>query len=101
MNDDKLHIGLNRRSHPSAKRSDAVELYCILPSMFERKDVFGVKKVLERGGGASDIPELLVISIIEFLFLLVDEYFAEDATAAQVSKAIHHHCCCSGGEIIS
>ena len=44
MNDDKLHIGLNRRSHPSAKRSDAVELYCILPSMFERKDVSGVKK---------------------------------------------------------
>ena len=69
--------------------------------MFERKDVSGVKKVLERGGGASDIPELLVISIIEFLFLLVDEDFAEDATAAQVSKAIHHHCCCSGGEIIS
>lgn len=52
--------------------------------MFERRDVTGVKRVLERGGGTSDIPELLVISIIEFLFLLVDEDFAEDATAAQV-----------------
>ena len=52
--------------------------------MFERRDVAGVKRVLERGGGTPDIPELLVISIIEFLFLLADEDFAEDTTAAQV-----------------
>lgn len=69
-----------------AKTSDAVDLYRTLPSMFERRDVTGVKRVLERGGGTSDIPELLVISIIEFLFLLVDEDFAEDATAAQVAR---------------
>ena len=55
--------------------------------MFERRDVTGVKRVLERGGGTSDIPELLVISIIEFLFLLADEDFAEDTTAAQVIKS--------------
>ena len=56
--------------------------------MFEQRDVTGVKRVLERGGGTSDIPELLVISIIEFLFLLADEDFAEDATAAQVLNKI-------------
>ena len=67
-----------------AKTSDAVDLYRTLPSMFEQRDLTGVKRVLERGGGTSDIPELLLISIIEFLFLLADEDFAKDATAAQV-----------------
>ena len=67
-----------------AKTSDAVDLYRRLPSLFEQRDLTGVKKVLERGGGNSDIPELLLISIIEFLFLLGDDDFAGDPKAAQV-----------------
>ena len=85
---------LYRRRHSSggsagcAKTSDAVDLYRTLPPMFEQRDLAGVKRVLERGGGTPDIPELLVISIVEFIFLLEDEDFAEDATAAQVCLVV-------------
>ena len=53
------------------KQSDAVDLYLALPTMFEKKDVAGVKRVLEQN--SPDIPELLVLSIIEFIFVCENE----------------------------
>lgn len=66
------------------KASETLEMYRTLPAMFDAKNVAGVRKVLERN--FTDIPELLVLSIIEFAFLLKDKDFAGSSGNAQVER---------------